>query len=406
MQNKNQHTVLVLFLPQEWKIYHRRPHWEAMAAHTKVLIVEPPAGILSVWLRPKRLLNYFIRDRNLRQDGHNLYFFRPIQLASPGIDFLLPFLSVLDRIWMRRQLKKVLNKIKEEFDVAVTFIVQVQQHHFSKIVPNSLQCYEITDLYVIPYGHHQLAENHWYTKRARRYDKKILGDSDLVITSSKLIYDDLKTTVKNIHYLRNCADYNHFAKSAGDKLSVPAELQNLKKPILGFIGYINHLLDYELLTKIAAAFPNSSIVIIGGVQTITNVHRDNWYQKTKALENIHYLGFRDYEKLPAFLKGIDVCLMPFRLNDWMRYSAPNKTYQYLASGKPIVSTNFPEMEHVKNVVHVATGHEEFIRMVQEALNDRSEIKKAERQKVAFENSTENRALKMMRILSEFLKQRN
>ncbi len=404
MQITNSRTLLILFLPQEWEIYHRRPHWEALAAHSRILLVEPPAGILTVWLRPKRLLNYYIKDRNLRKSGRNLYFFRPIQLASPGIDFLLPFLSGLDRIWMRRQLQQVLNKIKGEFDIAVTFINQVQQHHFSKTIPHSLQCYEITDLYVIPYGHHQLDESHWYTKRARSYDKKILSDSDLVITSSKLIYDNLKTPVGNIHYLHNSADYNHFVKSAGADLTVPEELRNLKKPILGFIGYINHLIDYELLTKLAVAFRDGSLVLIGGEQKITKVHNDTWYQKTKIIENIHYLGFKDYRQLPAYLKGFDVCLMPFRLNDWMRYSAPNKTYQYLASGKPVVSTNFPEMENVKKVVLVAGDHEEFVNLVQGALNDKSEIKKAERQKVALENSTENRAIKMTNILSDFLKQ--
>ncbi|MGH8016668.1 MAG: hypothetical protein ACREBV_10790, partial [Candidatus Zixiibacteriota bacterium] len=217
MTAPNQQTLLILFLPQEWKNYHRRPHWEEMARHSKILIVEPPAGILTGWLRPKRLINYFIRDRKIRGSGHNIRFFRAIQLASPGLDFMLPFLSGLDRIWMRRQLKRVLKVIKGEFDIPFSFISQVQQQHFSNLIPEIVQCYEIFDLYVIPYGHQRLDENHWYTKRARRYDKKISLDSEIVVTSSKLIFDELGTKKKNVYYLHNAADFNHFSKSAEEK---------------------------------------------------------------------------------------------------------------------------------------------------------------------------------------------
>jgi glycosyltransferase involved in cell wall biosynthesis len=215
----------------------------------------------------------------------------------------------------------------------------------------------------------------------------------------------LNGSTSNVYYLQNSADYRHFVKSADTELEIPGDIKLLPRPRLGFIGNINHLIDYELLAKLSGEFTNGAIVMIGGEQKNSGITRDRWYQKTKTNGNVHYLGFHDYEKLPNYLKGFDVCLMPFRLNDWMRYSAPNKTYQYLASGKPIVSTDFPEVHHVEQVVHIAKNHTEFIEMVRRALNDKSDIGKAARQQVAFENSTEKWAEKVMEILNKSLTER-
>ncbi len=406
MDETNRQPLVILFLPQEWETYHRRPHWEAMAKHVQLLIVEPPAGILTVFLRPRRWLSYFKSGRKLQQQSEgDAAAFRPIQLASPGIDFVMPFLPGIDRFLMHWQLGKVLTKLNADLNKTVSFIVHVHQHHFSKLFSQMLQCYEITDLYVIPQGHDALDENHWYTKRARRGERKIVNESEIIITSSKLIYQEMLSVHSSVHYLHNSAEYAHFSKCENAESEIPADIKELAKPVLGFVGYLNHLIDYELLAKLAKEFLSGSVVIIGREQSINKVSGDRWYQTTKQLDNIHYLGFRNYKVLPFYLRGFDICLMPFRLNEWMRFSAPNKTFQYLATGKPVVSTNFTEMQEFENLVYVASDHKEFIEMTRAALIENSETRKVERKKIALENSTENRAVKVMKILGALLEER-
>lgn len=393
-------TVFIVFLPQEWEIYHRRPYWEAMAEHSEILLVEPPAGILTAWARPERIKDIFRKTQRIEQFRNNIYLFRPYQLLSPGYNFIVSFFNAIDRLLMRRQLKKQLKRLNKKFDKMVTFIVHVHQQHLSKVLADSIQCYEITDLYLIPHGHHKLDTNHWYTKRASKCETKLVKESNLVITSSRLIYDKLKADNNNIHYLPNAADYNHFVKSTDDALTVPDELNRIPQPRLGFIGYINHLIDFELIAKLAIHHPQSSIVLIGGEQAITKVTYDSAYRATFLLENVYYLGFKKYEMLPAYLKGFDICLMPFRLNEWMKHSAPNKTYQYLASGKPVISTDFTEIRQYSDIVYVAKDHNEFIKLVGVALSEQDESKKKERQRIAKENSTENRALKILELIAK------
>ncbi len=399
MPEPNNQTLLILFLPQEWQIYHRRSYWEALARHTPVLVIEPPSGLLTFWLHSKRLADYFQGRGKIRQNGENLYFLRPLLIVPPGIDFRFPLFALIDRVLMKRQVEKAVKSMHQEFRRIVAFLVHVQQSLFSALIPGFRQCYEITDLYTLARGADKLDENNRYTKRALKEEKRIVEESHVVITSSKLIYESLRKSHPNIHYLRNSADYKHFSKSADTALKIPDEIANLPQPRLGFIGYINNLIDFELLVRLSDEFSESSVVLIGAEQKNTGIMNSDWYHKCKSQKNIHYLGFKTYETLPAYLKGFDICLMPFRLNEWMQYSAPNKTYQYLASGKPVVSTDFPEVRYLANVIRIGKDHNDFVRQVREALSEKSDLLTAERKKIAAENSTENRAVKVMEIVN-------
>lgn len=398
MPEPNNQTLLILFLPQEWETYHRRPYWEALSWHTKVLVIEPPSGLLTFWLHPKRMADYFRRGGKVRHKGENLSFLRPLLAVPPGIDFRFPLFASIDRALMKRQVLKAVNSIYQGNSSIMTFLVHVQQSLFSKLIPNSNQCYEITDLYTLAIGQDKLDIDNRYTKRALKEEKKIVRESDLIITSSKLIYESLNNLHSNTYYLRNSADYNHFSKSTDTTLEIPPEVTTLPKPRLGFIGYINNLIDFELLVLLADEFSNGSIIMIGAEQKNTGITQDTWFQKTKQKKNIHYLGFKNYESLPAYQKSFDICLMPFRLNEWMQHSAPNKTYQYLASGKPVVSTDFPEIRHLKHVIRIGNDHGDFVRQAKEAQSEKSDALAGERKKIAQENSTENRAVKVMELI--------
>lgn len=398
MSEKLENNLLIVFLPQEWGKYHRRPYWEAISIRTNVLIVEPPAGVLTFLIHPRRIWNYLKKGRKVRTGKENLHFIRPLLLASPGIAFRIPFLAPIDRLLIRRKLSQVIKKLNFTAEQAVLFLVHVQQSHFSRLINKSLQCYEVTDLYTIARGQYHKDESHWYTKRANKKEKLIVSESDLIITSSKILSDQISSYHQNVHYLQNAADYKHFSKSREDSIDIPIDIKAFTGPKLGFIGNINNLIDFELLVDLANNLSDMSIILIGGEQIETGIKKDPWFLKTKSLKNIHYLGHKDYESLPAYLKAFDVCLLPFRLNDWMMHSAPNKTYQYLASGKPIVSTDFTEIRQYEEVVYVCQSHAQFVEKVRQAVQENSNELAAARQEIAFKNSTDKHAAKILSII--------
>jgi glycosyltransferase involved in cell wall biosynthesis len=123
---------------------------------------------------------------------------------------------------------------------------------------------------------------------------------------------------------------------------------------------IDERLDYPLLAQIAEQVPDASIVMVGPLAKVEQ-------QSLPSYPNIYWLGQRDYTELPALVKAFDVCLMPFALNEATQYINPTKTLEYMAAGKPVVSTAVPDvLHHFTPIVDVALTTEEFVAAIQRA----------------------------------------
>jgi glycosyltransferase involved in cell wall biosynthesis len=138
-------------------------------------------------------------------------------------------------------------------------------------------------------------------------------------------------------------------------------MRGIQKPVLGFFGVVDERMDYELIARLADANPNWSVVIIG---PRTKVEESVLPKRS----NIHWLGGRDYKELPAYCKAFDVCLMPFALNEATEYINPTKSLEYMATGRPIVSSAVADVvRNFGSVVHIGNSHDEFIELCRQAL---------------------------------------
>jgi len=164
----------------------------------------------------------------------------------------------------------------------------------------------------------------------------------------------------NTVLIRHGVDFNHFRKALDPDTTVPEEIRNLPRPVIGFFGLIADWVDLELIAAVAKRFPDGSVVMVGKSTT-----------DTKVLEqepNIHLLGRKTYESLPGYCKGFDVALMPFRINELTLNANPLKVREYLAAGLPVVSTAIPEVE-VLGLCRIGTDRESFVREVEIALRE-------------------------------------
>ena len=132
----------------------------------------------------------------------------------------------------------------------------------------------------------------------------------------------------------------------------------MPRPIIGFFGLIADWIDLDLLAHVARHFSHGSLVMIGKSTTDTS--------KLAVVPNVHFLGRRRYEDLPAYCKGFDVALMPFVINELTLNANPLKVREYLASGLQVVSTAIPEVE-VLNLCRIGRDRDHFVREIEEAL---------------------------------------
>lgn len=193
-------------------------------------------------------------------------------------------------------------------------------------------------------------------------EQALLDEADLVFTGGYSLYEAKKGRHPNVYPFPSSVDRAHFAKARG-AVAEPADLAALARPRLGYYGVIDERLDLDLIAAVADAHPEWSIVMVGPV---VKIEPGDLPQRA----NIHYLGGRDYEALPAYLGGWDVALMPFALNEATRFISPTKTPEYLAGGRPVVSTPIVDVVSqygALDAVFIADGPEEFVRSCEQAL---------------------------------------
>jgi glycosyltransferase involved in cell wall biosynthesis len=144
---------------------------------------------------------------------------------------------------------------------------------------------------------------------------------------------------------------------------MPADLRDLPRPVIGFFGLLADWVDLDLVRAMAMARPHWSFVLVGKQATGIGAVR--------GLPNVHLLGQKPYALLPAYCRGFDVGIIPFRTNDLTLRANPLKLREYLAAGLPVVSTPLPEVARYRSFVHLAEGASGFTRAVTAALAERS-----------------------------------
>jgi beta-glucosidase/6-phospho-beta-glucosidase/beta-galactosidase/glycosyltransferase involved in cell wall biosynthesis len=177
-------------------------------------------------------------------------------------------------------------------------------------------------------------------------ERRLLERADLVFTGGYELFLSKRRLHHDVHFVGCGVDFEHFHQAANG-IGVPADLAFIARPRLGYVGVIDERLDYDLLRELAAAHPEWSLAMIGPIVKVDPA-------SIPRPRNVFYLGSRPYETLPSYLAGFDVCLMPFALNGATEFINPTKTLEYLATGKPVIST--PIRDVVRNfgeVVHVA-----------------------------------------------------
>ena len=208
------------------------------------------------------------------------------------------------------------------------------------------------------------------------YDRKLKANADITIYVNRLLYDEEAAQCKNALFLDHGVDYEMFATAELDS-EKPDDIAGIKKPIVGYFGALDgHKLDTGFLEAVAERLPDMSFVFVGKPSLDCS--------GLSAMKNVWMLGQKAYEQIPHYGKCFDVAILPWKINKWTEAANPIKFKEYLALGKPVVSTPaFSELKRYLDVVYEAECPEEFAECIQKAYaEDNAELIKKRRQKVA------------------------
>jgi glycosyltransferase involved in cell wall biosynthesis len=328
---------LISRFPKDWNILYIEPSfWKAKAL---------------------KIINYVSRIRVPRNDN---IIVKSIP-TFPLVDDLRRFQTLNDWLIVNFMLHFIK---KASFKEAVLILYHPRFSCVLGRMGESLSCYDVID---------EKFEFEEVPQRLKRHHTFLIENVDLITVSSTALHMAiLSLRDQDVFLIGNGADIRHFRR-ATTELKIPDDIVRIgKQPILGYLGAIGEWFDFSLLESILKTYPKVNVVLVGWAFNKQRLRID---KLCRAFPNLHFLGRRSYEDLPRYVKAFAVCIIPFRLYKLTEAINPTKVYEYMAAGKPVISTALPELNRWKELIYIANNSAEFLDFIETALKVNHDSKK-------------------------------
>jgi glycosyltransferase involved in cell wall biosynthesis len=330
---------------------------------------------------------------NLRQIKPNLHSFDYPRLLPMVRGQVWPFI-LIDRWLQIRLLRKYIGQLGFNKFILWFYFPPNFAYLQSNLNP-VLTCYHCTD------DHAGYAESLGLpSRKIRKTEKQLVSTVDVVFTTSRPLYQQKSIINCHTYLMPNVADVEHFYPVAEGTVSIASDLQDIQHPVVGFIGAVDrYKVNFELVNNVARKLPKWNFVFVGPIGSGDGTSIADLPQRS----NLYFLEARPYASLPRYLAGFDVCIIPYNLNSYTSGVFPLKFWEYLASGKPIVTTPLPALQEHYEHVEVGSDTESFVLALRHALaTSEDEALKQHRVELAAHQSWERRAEEMLEVLNSHL----
>jgi len=395
---------IICFAPDPWEGLWRNRHqiMTRLARRNTVVYVEPRLylGETLRRLRAGRLRLADLRKplltpaplaavQQARQHGGLWLYHDPYCAPFAGRRSGGPLTAALRRRFLRCALRRL--------DVRQPILWLLRPFHADQIglYDERLVVYHVTD----EYSDFPLIAD----KAAFRKDEEaLLRRADVVIVTSPGLLASKGQFNAHTHLVPNGVDYAGFQAALADPARRFAAADAIPRPRIGYVGALNEKIDFDLLAHVAQARPDWQLILVGAPDLTAHPHKAD---ALRQRPNVHWLGRVPVSQVPGAIASADVCLLPYERNAWTANIDSLKLYEYLACGKPVISTDVPTARSFAHLVRIADSPETFTAAIAAGLTDNAPEVIAARQAAAAANTWDMRVAQISTLLADVLTER-
>ncbi len=281
--------------------------------------------------------------RGLVEVERNIHVLAPLYVPAYGSETV----GRVNRALLRAQLLAAMRRLRMSRPISWSFLPSAAT--VAGTIGESLVVYHVVD---------EFSAFSDASASVAELERRLLARADLVVAASSRLYEAKRRLNPRTVLVRHGVDHAHFSRALDPSLPVPRDLARLPRPVVGFFGLVADWIDLALVRRVADAHPGASVVLLGRVVTST--------APLQGARNVHLLGHKAYAELPAYCRGFDVAMTPFKRNALSLAASPLKAREYVAAGLPSVCTDLPELRSVPGCTVAADGAA-FVEAVGEAL---------------------------------------
>lgn len=389
------HNLIIIGSEEWWESNGTCPRGASLARTfsqhpkiEKVLIVNCPRSLIG------RLKNKLRKEKDietiypvtLKKRGLSVMRLNPKLFMLNTTTFLPEFDNPISTNERADLAKKMSLLIKEfGFDNSILWILNPRITDIARKIPFKLRIFDTIDNLLL---HHLTQKFYYKIKEAYAW---VESNADLICILCEN-QKDMFLNKEKMFLLPNGVDNSFFA----DTLIRPSDIENICSPVVLYVGILQDRIDINLMLQVVKLLPDHQFVFIGPEIL------KGYFDILKLQPNVHFLGIRKHDLIPSYIKYSDVCIIPHKINKFTDSQNPLKIYEYLAAGKPIVSTSIAGTENFKDYIYIANEPVSFASAIKQAIAENSGILEKERIKAASINSWNSRVDRVMTKIDELL----
>lgn len=381
---------MIYFGPGDWDGLWRNRNqlMSRFARNNKVMYVEP-VQFLSNMIKRKQVpwpkLKEAISKGPVRKIKENLYVYNAPMLPIIG---RYPINAVTWALW-RAKFKSTLRALG--FKKPIIWLSFPTMGYFLDKFDNKLSIYHVVDEYTEYRGVDRA--------KLQEMERHILKKVDLTIVVSDKLLESKRPLNPNTYKIPNGVDYRAYNDAMKFRDHMPDDISIIRGPILGYSGLISYRLDLNMIKEIALIRPQWSIVLMG---TVDDTGCENEIAQLRQIPNVHFLGMKPIEQVPQYIVAFDICLIPYAQNGEVENLSPLKLYDYMAAGKPIITTDFPAANEFKELIYIANTPDRFLNSIKKALSETDSTISQARRQAASQNTWEDRISQISNLITTLI----